>query len=193
MRSCVRRFGIVGVLAVLFPSSTFATMIEFAPRSQTVTGPAAVQVVISDLTTAVGGFDIIVGFDPTILSPTGVEFGPFLGAPNLGEATETFTFVPMGINFTSLSFLSALELDPLQPESFALATLFFNTLAEGTSPLTFFQADVVDALAQPILLTTLDGSVTKAIPEPGTVVLLACGLAVAAVRQRERFQRRRAQ
>jgi hypothetical protein len=190
MRSLVGALGIVGFLGGLQPPAALATMISFEPASQTVTGSAAVQVVISDLLTTVGGFDIIVGIDPTILSPTGVEFGPFLGDSALGEATSTFTLVPMGINFTSLSFLTALELDPLQPASFALATLFFNTFAEGTSPLTFVQADAVNALAQPIALTTLDGSVTKVIPEPGTLALLTIGLGLGALRRRQHSQRR---
>jgi hypothetical protein len=122
-----------------------------------------------------------------------VAFGPFLGDSALGEATNMFTFVPLGLNFTSLSFLSAAELDPLQPDSFALATLFFNTFAEGTSPLTFVQADVVDALAQPIALTLVDGSVTKVIPEPGTLALLTLGLGLGALRRRQRSPRRRGQ
>jgi hypothetical protein len=183
MRSLVGPIGIVGMLGVLQPTAAFAAMIAFAPASQTVTGSAQVQVVISDLTTTVGGFDIVVGFDPTILSPTGVEFGPFLGDPGAGEAANTFMFVPAGLNITSVSFLSAVELDLLQPGSFALGTLLFNTFAEGTSPLTFVQADVVDALAQPIVLTTLDGSVTKVVPEPGTLVLLTIGLGLGTLRR----------
>jgi hypothetical protein len=71
--------------------------------------------------------------------------------------------------------LSPGDLDALQPASFTLTTLSFTTLGVGISPLTFSQAQVLDAFAAPLSLTMGSGS-TAAVPEPGTLALLGSGL-----------------
>lgn len=71
----------------------------------------------------------------------------------------------------------------MQPASFTLATLAFTSLAVGSSPLTFTQSIVDDALAVRLDLAAADGRVDVVappggtVPVPATLVLLASGLA----------------
>ena len=82
-----------------------------------------------------------IGFDPMILAFDGALFGTYLlGDPD--DFGETMTDIPSpgglrpdgsivpdnSVNIFELSFLLDFELDALQPSSFALATLTFDTL-----------------------------------------------------------------
>ncbi len=113
---------------------------------------------------SIGAFDFDVSFDPVFLSPTGVQFGSFLGNPRTGEALISFAFSPGVVDFAEVSLLAPAQLDALQPPVFALASLSFNALATGATSLSFSEAIVDDAFGNKI-------------PEPGTVLLLASALA----------------
>jgi hypothetical protein len=106
---------------------------------------------------SVGAFDLDVSFDPAILSPTGVAFGPFLGIPFV-DALVDATFPPGVIDLAEVSLLPSADLDLLQPAAFPFATLFFDTLALGTSPLTFSLVIVDDAFGGKLDITTGSGS-----------------------------------
>src|SRR5690349_9097493 len=75
---------------------------------------------------SIGAIDFDVTFDPTILSPTNVTFGPFLGNPGLFEALTDFKFLPGVVDFAEASLLSPAQLDTVQPASFSIATLSFK-------------------------------------------------------------------
>jgi len=99
--------------------------------------------VISGLTAgaapSVSVFDLDVSFNPTILSFGSVAFGdPVLGDQldllGLGSFTSTIVGVDT-VNLLELSFDPAAVLNALQPGDFTLATLTFNTLANGISSL----------------------------------------------------------
>jgi hypothetical protein len=186
----------VGFSGLLRATPSLAISLDLVPDSATVVAGDTldVDVIISGVAAgappSVGGFDLVVSFDPTILSlrEADVSFGPFLGDPALFEALTDVTFLPSVpelafVNIAEVSFLSPAELDALQPASFTLATLSFSVLASGTTTLTFSQADVVDAFGRPFRA-----------PLPSTVLLFGAGLAglaAAAWRRQRRRERRR--
>src|SRR5262245_9225206 len=96
-RGCFWSANLIAFAVVLCGETAEAVSLEFSPSAQTVAASTvSVDVVVSGLAAggppSVGSFDLDVTFDPTVLSPIGVTFGPLLGDPNLGEALATFTF-----------------------------------------------------------------------------------------------------
>ena len=171
--------------------SAHAISLGFVPASQTlgIGDSVAVDVVISDLNAAgeiVSTYDLDVNYDPSILSATGVAFGGFLGDPFFFEVLQDSDIsVPGVVDFAELSLLSDAELQLLQQDTFTLATLFFDTLRLGTSPLSFFfdsSNDVKGLNGQTLTLTAGDGNV-NVVPEPGTLLLQGSGLAALAARR----------
>ncbi len=183
MKKLICFITLVGLCGLLQGSPILAISLDFVPASQTVFPPGqsvAVDIVISGLgdgiSPSVGAFDLEVSFDPTALSPLNVTFGPFLGDPDTGEAFHTFFFVPGAVDFAAISFLLPTDLDALQSASFTLATLSFNTLTLGTSSLIFTQTLIIDAFGQPLILNSVgEGTVTKVVPEPSTLILVGTG------------------
>jgi hypothetical protein len=128
---------------------------------------------------SVGTFDLDLGFDPLLLSFVGATYGTGLDVLGLGSIQST---TPGGssVNLFELSLDSAADLNTLQPASFILATLTFDALANGTSPLTISPNALGDADGNSLAATLVNGSVTvgpvpTGVPEPSTFALLACG------------------
>ncbi len=168
---------------VLVGSSTgWAAMLFLSPVSQTVFegDPVLVNVRISGLgdgmDPSVGSFDLDVTYDTSVLAATGVTFGPHLGDGI--ESIQSFDLSSPGlIDLAEISFLFDLS---GQPANFTLATLLFDTVAPGTSPLTFTQSLVSDAFGFPLALSHVgDAEVTvmNPIPAPSAMVLFGTGLA----------------
>jgi hypothetical protein len=172
------------VLGLLRPLPAEALLIEFVRVSQTVPlGTAvAVDVVISgtvaDGPPSIGGYDLDVSFDASILAISDVIFDVFLGNP-LSLVGVDISIAGL-IDFAEVSLLSALELDTLQPDRFRLATLLFDATSKGTSPLVFSQSLVSDAFADPLAAELASGSVTV-VSAPGTLLLALLALVLAAV------------
>jgi hypothetical protein len=123
---------------------------------------------------SVGAFDLTVGFNPNLLMPTGVVFGPFLGNAGLFEALESSTIMSNQVNVAEVSLLPSTSLDTLQPAAFSLATLSFTAKASGTASLGFTAGVVDDAF----------GNKLTSIPEPDTLwVVASAGLALLARRR----------
>src|SRR6202022_4282685 len=154
------------VLALLKTHPLPAIFLSLVPSPATVTtgNTINVDVIISGLghPPSVGAFDLNVGFNPSILIPTAVTFGTFLGDPNLFEALTDFDFGTPGIvEFAEVSLLSPSELDALQQSSFSLAALSFSAIGNGTSPFMFLgNRRVDDAFGNKL-----------PIPEPATAIL----------------------
>jgi hypothetical protein len=124
----------------------------------------------------VGSFDIFVGFNPALVTPTGVTFGLFLGDPTLFEALTTSAFTASVAEAVEVSLLSNADLDALQTSSsFTLATLSFTAIGSGTAAFTYLGGPVDDGNGVLIAGTKLE------IPEPSfalpIIVLLLAGAA----------------
>ena len=142
----------------------------------------------------VGAFDIDVWFDPMLMSFTGYQLGNSLGAVDTEALDWSWgEFTPGIIDLAELSLLSPAELEAIgQPESFSLATLEFLCLGMGTSQIgiddsdPLFTYNVVDAWGDSFAVTVADPVTIAQTPEPGTMLLLASGLAGLAGTRRRR-------
>ena len=176
----------LAVLGILYMAPSAAATLSFSPSNSTVNrgDTVNVDVVISDLfddflgaQALVGAFDFTVGYDPTIISNTGVSFSGALGDPD-PFAFETITgfdnSVAGQVNAFNVSLL--FDLAPLQPDpSFTLATLSFQGLDIGVSSLDFLSIIISDDLGLPIDAQGISGSVSV-VPLPGAVWLMITGL-----------------
>jgi hypothetical protein len=172
----------------LHPGMAHAISLSFVPAAQEVVvgDPVAVSLVISDLgdgtAPSLSTFDLDVLFDPLILSVNSVAFGdPLFGDQldlfGLGSLTDVTPGVG-SVNLFALSLDDPLDLENMQAESFTMATLTFDTLAEGTSAVGLSINALGDAVGNALTAQVSGGSVTAApVPEPGTLLLLGAGIA----------------
>lgn len=160
-----------------------SVILSVDPSSQTVPlgTPASFNVDISGLGngTALGTYDINLGFDPTLLSYASIVFGNQVDISGLGDI-QSVTPGTGTVEVFELSLDSATELNSLQASSFTLATLTFDTLATGSnSPVTLSVNALGDAYGNSIAATLQNGSVTIAgasssVPEPSTLMMMVC-------------------
>ena len=201
MRKTLFFFFTLGFFLLLYESFAHAISLGFVPSSQNVVAgkPVSVDLTISGLgdlaPPVLSTFDLDVRFNPAILEFILIFTGSFFEEPSFGSSLgdpmlddETLTRVASSaggvVNLFELSFLGENELDGLQRSSFTLATLTFNTLAVGVSPLTLSVNALGDAEGNPLVADISSGSVT-AIPEPSTLLFVASGLAVFVVFRRK--------
>jgi hypothetical protein len=177
-------------LMLVFCNSTAsqAVMLGFDPPSPgiLVGNTADVDLVISGLGSgtapSLGVFDLDISYDPTILAFDSVTFGD----PILGDQLDIWLLGgnPMGASVPSPGFLNIFEvsldfpwdLDDWQAEDFTLATLTFDTLSLGTSPLNISIDTLGDAWGDPLAADVQNGSISP-VPEPATLLLFGSGLA----------------
>jgi hypothetical protein len=175
---------LLGMLLFCSPGLARAITLGFDPVFQKVSLGASFDVAlrISGLgdgtAPSLGVFDLDVTFDPTILGFSAVTYGdPLLGDQldlfGLGSITATTPGVGM-VNLFELSLDFPDDLDLLQADSFTFATLTFDALSQGTSPLGININALGDAYGDPLDATVSPGSVK--VPEPSTLLLLGSGL-----------------
>src|SRR5262245_13116575 len=144
------------LIGLFFAATASGDFLSFVPVTQTVLlgQQAVVQVEISDTAAfaapSIGGYDLTVAFDSGILAASEVIFQSFLGNPL--SLTAADISIPGFVNLAEVSFLSPAELDALQPDTFLLGLLVFDTIALGVSPLSFASLLVSDAFGIPGLV-----------------------------------------
>ena len=178
---------------VFFSLRALAITIGFEPASQIVPVGESVSIdlVISGLgdysEPSLSTFDLNITYDTAILDFTDYTLGSCLGDILFGEAWDLSwgETAPGTINLAELSFLSVSELDALQPSSFPLATLTFNTLAVGTSSLDISTTALGDAYGNLLSADVQSGSISP-VPEPATFILIGFGLGGIGILRRRR-------
>ena len=172
----------------LLPGSAQAATLSLAPTPIVVNVGSSfvIDLRIADLAGAeVGGFDVDLAFDPTLLSFSGVTFSTLLGDEALGEIlTDVITSVGT-LNLAAVSLLSPQALDALQSDPVLLASLSFEAVGVGSGSLLITSAELSDALAAGITLGAfVPVPLQVAVPEPATWLPVALGVALLARRRR---------
>lgn len=170
------------LLGFITISPAEAITISFDPVSQNAAlgTPASVDLIISGLgdlsAPSLSAYDLDISFVPTILSFNNVVYGD-----QLGLSTQMITPGPGTINLAEVSWNDPSDLDTFQLGSFTLATLYFDTIGVGISPLNVSINALGDALGDPLTanvessrINVNDGS--QSVPEPSSLILIASGV-----------------
>jgi len=186
----IRKIALTLALSLGMGVSAVAGTISISPNIGVVNGTGSVDVIVSNLADILTLYDLTLTYDPTLVQVSNVNFGGFLGGP--ADSLQESTPISGSLNLFELSFLDDPALTTLQPNSFRLATVTFQALSFGTSPLSITVNDLFGAggLALPTQSVSdgqLEVSVgTGVVPEPGTWLLMVSGLGVAGVLRRRR-------
>jgi len=194
-----------------------AIILAVTPSSQTVATGSSTTVSLSIAglggAAALGGFDLDLGFNPSILSLREVYFGdPGLSGDQLDLAHAGAVICSPGhdtspscpadldggmINLLELSLDAPDALNAFQADSFILGTFLFDTLSPGQSVLSINRLVLADAFGGRLIADIQSGHITvaapNAIPAPSSLVLLAAGMVIlmAVSEKRSRRPRRR--
>lgn len=185
----------LGAALLIASPASRAVTIDFVPAAQSVSpgGTAQVDIVVGGLGDGVapslGSFDIDVGFDAGVLSLASVALGGDLGDPaSILETDAGSGLLGAGLlDVFVISFLFDFELDALQSDRVVLATMVFDAIGVGVSPLSLPQVILGDALGAPLALAGAAGSGSIAVrqasvPEPGALALLGAAFGMLLVR-----------
>lgn len=144
-----------------------------ATSSANLDDPVQVEVRISGLgggtAPSLGAYDFTLAFNPAVLGFGAFTFGDSL----LGNQLDLVGFgtvagfdggTPGQLSVFEISLDLAGDLDALQAASFALGTISFNALGNGSSVLEFTSAVLSDAGGNPLTVRLGSGSIS--VPEP---------------------------
>lgn len=148
--------------------------ITASPASAVVGAPLALDVRITDIVDLYA-FQFSLSFNPAVLQASNATEGPFLGAGG-----GTFFGGGTVNNFTgTVSFVIDSLIGPVPGVSGSgiLARILFDVPAAGISPLTFSNVLFLDSTDNTIALQIDNSSITAAVPEPATLLLMALGIA----------------
>jgi hypothetical protein len=153
-----------GVLVTTAPA--FAQVLSIGSETIDPAGTATIALDISGLTpgtTALGTFDVNIGYDPGVLSFASATYGdPVLG-DQLNFNGLALNATTAGTGTTELFELSLDDPSTLlssQPANFTLATLTFNALTSGASALALSINALGDENGVSLPATLQNGSIT---------------------------------
>lgn len=132
-----------------------------------------------DATTAVGGVDLRIVFDPTRVAFESAQLGTGLavgGFPSLGSTTASANEV----RIVELALAPSDVLIASQPSGFSLARIEFRTLTLGLASFSLAPTSLVsDPFGAALEIDGASFAVVEVVPEPGAAMLFAVGLLVA--------------
>jgi hypothetical protein len=197
--------GVAFVLAASGPAHALSLSLQAAPSAITSIG----QTILVDLNVSgvkgsdgggtLRGFDIVLHFDPSVLSLGSAEditlnLAPFGGSPVVDSSVLGGNSASLTI-FVSLETVSDTDLRAMQPDAFQLAQLSFTSVSVPLQTTISFDSIVDD-------LTGLDGfadpssgarahssmNLVLVVPEPAVATLAVLGIAglIASRRRRDR-------
>jgi len=184
--------GLVGLALLLVAGRADAVSIGVIPSDTLVsTGELfTVDVIVSGLgagaAPTISSFDLDLSFESPELAFVSIAFGTGLGTG--AQVLNSFSLQPgPALDVAGASLLSSATLDANQPASFLLATITFQAGAAGEVALAITEAVLADTSNVPggnqIPVDSLGGANVTVVPEPGTLALLATGLAALARRR----------
>ncbi len=190
------RGALVTAASVLVMSQAEAYTVSLAPAAQTVAQGTmvAIDVVVSDLGTGLGDYNLNLAFDAGLLA-----FDRAVDAFSLGSSVGLFVTQDPGLLLlTDASFDDPELLRTRQGnDSLTLFTLYFNTLGVGTAALAFEAGGALgDVYGNAVQFLTAGGTVTiteagGTVPSPGTLPLVLVAGAAAACAMRRRLAPKR--
>lgn len=194
LRNCKLLISIL--LFVMMASSQASVSVSVNPVLQNMSqgDSFSVAIAISGLNDneALGGYDLDVTYDASLLNFTSAVFGD----PSLGDQldlAESGLNLPSAVsdnsgkvNLIEFTLDDPADLINQQAKNFILATLFFDAIDTGFSSLTISVNDLVDSGANSLPTGISNGSVSiSAIPIPASVWLF--GSALVLIRTRRNF------
>lgn len=186
---------IFGVLIWLLAASAqagqaFPFTLSVIPNHSNVSlgSPLSVDIVINSIDNfdfTLGGFDIDLAYNTSVLNLTGISFGTALGDESAFESvTDTSASIPGNANLTELSYLEARSsdcvfcqvpyLEDLQGNSFILVSLTFDTIGAGNSGFDLNINVLSDGYANPLEANkNVNQAQITSVPLPAAVWLFA--------------------
>jgi hypothetical protein len=181
----IQTLAAIAVLGVGAVPAAEAFQLSIAPdaSSSVLVGDSfTVSVMVDGLTSgaapSLGGYDLDVQFDPSILSFTGITFGAGLDVSGFGSIKDYSLTSPGVLDVFEVSLDEIADLNALQGSAFKLFTLTFDASQVGLSNLgltlqSASTAEGTDLTADSILTSSVQ---VAPVPLPAAAWLLLSGL-----------------